>query len=170
MSLPAIGDTAFPRDVTKLTLRHVFTYDFQWRGEFANKELNILHAEAFAHPILDRDWAAQVRVHSLGWVTARQGLELIGFVNVPWDGAIHAFIVDTVVKARVRRRGVGTRMIETAADAAAAAGCVWLHVDFDHEHRAFYVAHCGFRPTAAGLRRLAELRSGSPGPGEDTES
>ena len=43
---------------------------FEWRGEFDNQELNALHAEAFAHAILEIDWTSQVKAHSLGWVTA----------------------------------------------------------------------------------------------------
>ena len=128
--------------------------DFQWRGEFTNEEMNTLHAEAFAHPVLDIDWVAQVRAHSLGWVTAREGSELIGFVNVPWDGGFHAFIIDTIVSARVQRRGVGTRLVDIATGEAAAAGCGCLHVDFNEQHRSFYLGSCGFRPTAAGLRPL----------------
>jgi GNAT superfamily N-acetyltransferase len=138
----------------------VGTYCFQWRGEFANEELNTLHAEAFAHPILAIDWIGQVQGHSLGWVTAREGRELIGFVNVPWDGAIHAFVVDTIVSARAQRDGVGTRLIDIAAHEATAAGCGWLHVDFDEGHRAFYVGSCGFRPTPAGLRALGRRPEG----------
>jgi hypothetical protein len=71
---------------------------YEWRR--ANRELNSLHAEAFAHPILDIDWISQVKAYSLGWVTARDDGELIRFVNVPWDGAIHAFILDTIVSPR----------------------------------------------------------------------
>jgi GNAT superfamily N-acetyltransferase len=129
-------------------------YSFQWRGEFANEELNALHAEAFAHQILPIDWIVQVQAHSLGWVTARESGELIGFVNVPWDGAVHAFIVDTIVSAKAQRHGVGTRLVDIAAHEATAAGCSWLHVDFDEKHRAFYFGRCGFRPTLAGLRAL----------------
>jgi GNAT superfamily N-acetyltransferase len=132
----------------------VDTYKFQWRGAFTNEELNSLHAEAFAHPILTIDWTGQVQAHSLGWVTAREDGELIGFVNVPWDGAIHAFIVDTIVSARVQRHGVGARLVDIAAHEASSAGCSWLHVDFDEKHRAFYLGKCGFRPTSAGLRAL----------------
>jgi hypothetical protein len=35
-----------------------------------------------------------------------------------------------------------------------AAGCEWLHVDFEPELRRFYLDACGFRPTDAGLIRL----------------
>ena len=35
-----------------------------------------------------------------------------------------------------------------------AAGCEWLHVDFEEELREFYVGACGFTPTPAGLIAL----------------
>jgi ribosomal protein S18 acetylase RimI-like enzyme len=126
----------------------------EWRGAFDNQELNALHAEAFAHTILQIDWTGQVKKHSLGWVTARDGEELVGFVNVAWDGDVHAFILDTIVSERRRRRGIGTQLIAVAASEARAAGCEWLHVDFDEEYRSFYLDACGFEPTPAGLIAL----------------
>jgi hypothetical protein len=39
---------------------------------------------------------------------------------------------------------------------ARAAGCEWLHVDFDDHLRSFYFDACGFTPTNAGLIALAE--------------
>jgi ribosomal protein S18 acetylase RimI-like enzyme len=132
----------------------VATYQFEWRGDFENEELNALHAEAFHHAILEDDWKSQVQAHSLGWVTARDGQELIGFVNVVWDGGIHAFILDTIVSARTARQGVGTQLMAVAVSEAQAAGCEWLHVDFDDEHRPFYFDACGFTPTNAGLIAL----------------
>jgi GNAT superfamily N-acetyltransferase len=75
-------------------------------------------------------------------------------VNVPWDGGVHAFIIDTVVAASAQRRGVGTRLIEVAAENARASGCEWLHVDFEDELRTFYFTSCGFTPTNAGLIAL----------------
>ena len=127
---------------------------YGWRGEFTNSEVNALHAEGFGHRVLDDDWKGQVERHSLGWVCARDGDELVEFVNVPWDGAIHAFILDTLVAAKARRRGIGTRMIELAVEEARAAGCEWLHVDFDDELSAFYYEACGFVPAPAGLIAL----------------
>ncbi|MBA2316147.1 MAG: GNAT family N-acetyltransferase [Chloroflexi bacterium] len=127
---------------------------FDWRGAFENAELNALHAEGFGHVAGDDDWRGQVERHSLGWVCAREAGELVGFVNVPWDGATHAFILDTVVAMRARRRGIGTRMVAIAAEEARAAGCEWLHVDFDDDLRGFYLDACGFRPTDAGLIAL----------------
>ena len=127
------------------------TYRFTWRGEFDNDSLNALHAEAFGHDVTDDDWHEQVLRHSLGWVTAHDGDDLVGFVNVPWDGATHAFILDTIVRTETRRRGVGTRLVEIAVTNTREAGCEWLHVDFDDEHRSFYFDACEFQPTNAGL-------------------
>jgi ribosomal protein S18 acetylase RimI-like enzyme len=130
------------------------TVDYAWRGEFDNTELNALHAEAFEHRLLDDDWRGQVERHSLGWVCARDEDGLVGFVNVPWDGAIHAFILDTAVASRARRQGIGQRLVAIAAEEARAAGCEWLHVDFDEHLRTFYFDACGFEPAPAGLIAL----------------
>jgi GNAT superfamily N-acetyltransferase len=128
--------------------------DYRWRGAFDNTEVNALHAAAFGHRELDDDWVAQVARHSLGWVCARDGDELVGFVNVAWDGGVHAFVLDTMVAGNAARRGVGTRLVAAAVDGARAAGCEWLHVDFDDDLRSFYFDACGFVPTNAGLIRL----------------
>jgi GNAT superfamily N-acetyltransferase len=127
---------------------------YEWRATFTNPELNVLHAEGFDHRVLDDDWVAQVERHSLGWVTARDGDQLVGFVNVAWDGAIHAFILDTLVAATHRRHGIATELVGMATDHARSAGCEWLHVDFDDELREFYFGACGFTPTNAGLIQL----------------
>jgi GNAT superfamily N-acetyltransferase len=130
-------------------------YRFEWRGEFDNASVNALHAEAFDHELLDDDWKGQVRAHSLGWVCAYDDDNgLVGFVNVPWDGGIHAFIIDTMVSARALHRGVGTRLIAMVVTEAHAAGCEWLHVDFEDHLRRFYFDACGFEPTNAGLIAL----------------
>ena len=102
-------------------------------------------------------WWDQIRPHSLGWVTARlpgDG-DLVGFVNVAWDGGDHAFLLDTKVAAKHQRRGIATALVGHAARHASAAGCEWLHVDFEERLAAFYFDACGFRPTAAGLINLA---------------
>lgn len=44
--------------------------------------------------------------------------------------------------------------MQHARDAAAAAGCEWLHVDFEDDLRPCYFDACGFTPTNAGLIRL----------------
>lgn len=130
---------------------------FEWRGDFENVEMNLLHAEAFGTRVFDEsewNWLALVSAHSLGWVVARDDKELVGFVNVLWDGLVHAWIQDTMVAASARGRGVGTELVAAAIEGARAAGCEWLHVDFDEHLRGFYFDACGFRPTNAGLIAL----------------
>jgi GNAT superfamily N-acetyltransferase len=126
----------------------------EWRGVFDNAEVDTLHAEGFSHPILDDDWLTQVERHSLGWVCARDGDELVGFVNVAWDGGSHAFVLDTLVTARCRRHGIGADLVGVATEHARKAGCEWLHVDFEDHLREFYFGACGFTPTNAGLVAL----------------
>ena len=129
---------------------------FAWRGEVGGAELNELHAEAFETRVYDDaewDWRAQL-AHSLGWVTARDAGRLVGFVNVPWDGLVHAWLQDTMVAADARHRGVGTELVAVAVREARSAGCEWLHVDFGDHLRAFYLDACGFAPTNAGLIEL----------------
>ena len=78
---------------------------------------------------------------------------LVGFVNVAWDGGIHAFIVDTCVVPEHRRQGIAARLVGQASAVARERGAVWLHVDYVPALDAFY-RKCGFAPTAAGLMRL----------------
>lgn len=128
--------------------------EYEWRGDFENDDLNRLHAEAFEHRVLDDDWAAQVDGHSLGWVCAYLGSELVGFVNVAWDGGVHAFVLDTMVSAKLQRQGIGKRLVEEAVSGARSANCEWLHVDFDTHLRGFYLNGCSFEQTNAGLIQL----------------
>ena len=126
---------------------------YEWRGYFENGELNALRAEGFG--LVDNNWKGQVERHSLGWVCARDvDGALVGFVNVPWDGGTHAFVLDTVVAVVARRRGIGKGLVAVAAEQARAAHCEWLHVDFDDHLAPFYIDACGFVPTPAGLIEL----------------
>jgi GNAT superfamily N-acetyltransferase len=129
-----------------------------WRGTFTNAEVNELHAEAFETRVFDEtewDWRGLVERHSLGWVVARDDDgALVGFVNVLWDGLVHAWLQDTMVARSVRGQGVGSAVVAVARDHARDAGCEWLHVDFDDDLRPFYIDACGFAPTAAGLLAL----------------
>jgi predicted N-acetyltransferase YhbS len=129
--------------------------DYSWRGAFTNAEVNALHAEAFETDVFDAwDWVEQVRRHSLGWVTARDGTQLVGFVNVITDGEIHAWLQDTMVADSHRHRGIGTEVVRQATDGARDAECEFLHVDFGDDLRKFYFGACGFSPTHAGLLEL----------------
>jgi GNAT superfamily N-acetyltransferase len=127
---------------------------YEWRGPFRNAELSALHAAGFGSPARAHDWQAQLHRHSLGWVCARDDGGLAGFVNVAWDGGAHAFLLDTVVTGR--HQGAGTRLVAVAAGQARAAGCAWLHVDFEAGLGPFYWDSCGFRPTSAGLIALGD--------------
>jgi ribosomal protein S18 acetylase RimI-like enzyme len=137
---------------------------YQWRGPVRNPEMNALHAEGFGHRKLDYDWAGQIAEHSLGWVCARDGGELVGFVNVAWDGGVHAFVLDTMVATAARRHGIGTRMVAIAAEHARAAKCEWLHVDFEEHLQPFYLRSCGFRAAHAGLIAFQPPQTGAGRP------
>jgi len=126
-----------------------------WRGRIDNDALSRLHAEGFGTRVFEWDWTTQLSRHSLGWVTAHAGDRLVGFVNVAWDGGVHAFLLDTLVAAELRREGIGRRLVERAIEGARGAACEWLHVDWDEPHlTAFYLEACGFVPTKAGLIAL----------------
>ena len=127
---------------------------YSWRSQFTNEALNGLHANAFERPNSSDDWWAQVNRHSLGWVCANLDEVLVGFVNVLWDGGVHAFILDAVVAPQAQRRGIGAEMLSMAVREARKAGCEWLHVDFEDEPRHFYYDKCGFKPTNAGVIKL----------------
>ena len=127
---------------------------FEWRGAFNNGELNALHAECFEHRVFEDDWWAQVNRFSLGWVCMRVSGSLTGFVNVAWDGGVHAFLLDTLVTSSISRKGFGTRIVSEAVKHARTSGCEWLHVDFDSHLREFYIEDCGFKPAQAGVISL----------------
>lgn len=130
---------------------------FTWRGRFDDTDVQRLHDAAFGVDLRSEPdtWSDAVHAHSLGWVTAARRGRLVGFVNVITDGLAHAWLQDVVVDPDHQRGGIGGRMVDLAAEAAAAAGCEWLHVDFDDDVADFYLGRCGFRPTAAGLRYLS---------------
>ena len=95
-------------------------------------------------PVLER---------SLAHIGAFEDDTLVGFVNVAWDGGIHAFVLDTCVDADFRRQGIATRLVKAAEQAARKRGAQWLHVDFE-PHLAEFYRGCGFRATEAGLMAL----------------
>lgn len=130
--------------------------DCVWRGDITDEEMLDLIDSHGGTPV--RGWWDRVRVHSLGWVSARENGSLVGFVNVAWDGCDHAFLLDTKTRRDHQRGGIATRVVATAAHHARHAGCEWLHVDFVPELSAFYFESCGFRSTDAGLIHLPSLQ------------
>ncbi|MGR9246699.1 GNAT family N-acetyltransferase [Rhizobium leguminosarum] len=114
-------------------------------------ELNALFSAAWGSPH-SRDFTP-ILSRSLAHIGAYHDNRLIGFVNVAWDGGIHAFILDTSVHPDMRRQGIATRLVREATRVARERGAEWLHVDFEPHLTGFYRA-CGFRPTKAGLIKL----------------
>jgi ribosomal protein S18 acetylase RimI-like enzyme len=161
--------------------------EYRWRADVSDSELMAL-VEAHGGDS-QPGWWDRIRPSSLGWVTARlpgdpsgpagdpsgspgdpsgsagnpsgsPGGALIGFVNVAWDGGDHAFLIDTKVASAYQRRGIATALVREAIRQAEAAGCEWIHVDFEEYLAPFYFDACGFRPTAAGLIRLRRPAAG----------
>ncbi len=127
----------------------------EWRSPVSDGELVELTQSHGGEPQLG--WWDRVQRHSLGWVTARTETgELVGFVNVAWDGGDHAFLIDTKTRPTHQRQGLGTAVVKRAITEAQAAGCEWLFVDFEPALAAFYIDACGFRSTPAGLVHLPD--------------
>ena len=114
------------------------------------RQVNALHAEGFAHPVPGHRLAesgpeAQPR---LGLRLRRRPADRVRQRGLGRRGA------------RLRDRRPGRRrsaarrdrppLLEVAVREAAAAGCEWLHVDFEEELRDFYFGACGFRPRRPG--------------------
>jgi GNAT superfamily N-acetyltransferase len=114
-------------------------------------ELNKLFAESWP----EHRWRdfRPILQHSLAYLCAYDGATLIGYVNLAWDGGIHAFVLDTTVHPDWRRQGIGTELVRRAVAVARKRGIEWLHVDCEPHLRTFYGA-CGFQHTTAGLMHL----------------
>jgi ribosomal protein S18 acetylase RimI-like enzyme len=95
----------------------------------------------------------QIYQHSLTHACAYLGGRLVGYVNVAWDGGVHAFLLDPTVHPDYRHRGIGTKLVGAMVGHLAGRGLDWLHVDYRPELEGFY-RDCGFQPTTAGLIRL----------------
>lgn len=125
------------------------------RFEIDDAQLSALHSRAFAEPLSVVAWQQRLARHAVSWVGAFDGDELVGFVQLVWDGGQHAFLLDTIVDPAHQHSGIGRTLVSHAAGAARLAGCRWLHVDYEPHLEHFYLDVCGFRPTAAGLARLS---------------
>lgn len=120
-----------------------------------DEELTHLHARAFGSAESGaQPWARRLQHYSVAWVGAFDGSRLVGFVHASGDGGAHAFLLDAAVDPAYRRRGIGRALVTTLRTEVSAAGCEWLHVDYEPTLESFYTA-CGFRPTSAGLIHLA---------------
>lgn len=126
---------------------------YQINPNVTNDELNALFATVWPDyipsdfsPILSR---------SLAYLCAFHQEQLVGFVNLAWDGGIHAFVLDTTVHADFQRRGIGRELVKQAAAVAKARQIEWLHVDYEPHLHHFY-QQCGFRATYAGVMNVKE--------------
>jgi GNAT superfamily N-acetyltransferase len=117
----------------------------------SNEQLNDLFVASWP----GAEWCdfAPILSRSLAYVCAFDGDRLVGFVNLAWDGGVHAFLLDTTVHPDYRRRGIGSALVSEAITVARTRGIEWLHVDFEPHLMEFY-RQCGFRPTESGLVRL----------------
>ena len=128
---------------------------YRVRGDVTNDAMDMLRADGFDNHVRGHDWGPQLE-RSLTWVCAYDGDRLVGFVNVAWDGGVHAFLLDTAVANDVRHHGIGTRLVQEAIDACRAHGGIeWLHVDSDAELMRNFYEPAGFAPTPAGLVRIS---------------
>jgi GNAT superfamily N-acetyltransferase len=126
--------------------------NFAVNPEITNDELNPLFASAWEkHTFWD---FLPVLKHSLAYVCAYHSGRLVGFVNLAWDGAQHAFILDTTVHRDYQGHGIGQQLVKAAAEYAKEKNVEWLHVDFEPHLRSFYFDKCGFQSTEAGLLNL----------------
>lgn len=124
------------------------------RYSIENTALSELHANAFNSPFRLIPWKERLERHSVSWVGAFDGHQLVGFVHEVWDGGAHAFLLDTVVSPDHQRRGIGAAVVSALAKDIADRGCQWLHVDYEPHLAPFYRDACGFNHTEAGLLNL----------------
>ena len=113
--------------------------------------LNGLFAAAWGSPKPDYE---RVLARSFTWISAHSRDDLVGFVNVAWDGGVHFFLLDTTVHPDWARKGIGRRLVDMAIDACRGRG-EWLHVDADEGLMSRFYERCGFERTPAGLLSLA---------------
>ncbi|MEO6015173.1 MAG: GNAT family N-acetyltransferase [Devosia sp.] len=116
-----------------------------------SEQFDALWRAAWGSPAAD--YLTSILPRSLGHIGAFEGDRLVGFVNIAWDGGVHAFLLDTAVHPDFRRQGIATRLVKQATALARDRGAEWLHVDFEPHLEGFYRG-CGFEPTGAGLIRL----------------
>ena len=124
---------------------------FAERPALSDEALNALFARAW--PAHARRSFAHVLMQSLSYFAAFDAEQVVGFVNVAWDGGAHAFVLDPTVHPHYQRRGIESALVRHAVGAATKHQVAWVHVDFEPHLGAFYAA-LGFRPTDAGVLRV----------------
>lgn len=118
-------------------------------------DVNILNA------FMEKVWAGHVWTdynkvlsRSLCYITAYHCNELIGFINIAWDGNKHAFLLDTSVDPNYRNKGIGKTIVNKAIAQCKDFSIEWIHVDYEVRYENFY-KQCGFiQKTTASLLHL----------------
>lgn len=128
-----------------------FAIDYRASPVVSNDKLNELFAAVWEEHTFED--VTSVLEHSLTYICAYHMNKLVGFVNLAWDGGVHAFILDTAVHSDYRRRGIGVQLVKEAVNAAKENNIKWIHVDFEPHLQEFY-DKCGFRHTNAGLIKI----------------
>jgi ribosomal protein S18 acetylase RimI-like enzyme len=126
--------------------------EYRQRIQLDPRELNQLFEAAWGSP---KDGYERVFAHSFTWISAHDGDQLVGFVNVAWDGDVHFFLMDTTVHPDWQRRGLGRRLVQEAIEACRGRG-EWLHVDADDELMSKLYWPAGFESTPAGVLDLTK--------------
>ena len=131
---------------------HIIEIEFVVNPRLTNSELDRLYSASWPNHVAPYDFGPELE-HALVVVAAYQADDLIGFVRLAWDGAIHAFLLEPTVHPSFRRQGIGRTLVQRAVVEARQRGMHWVHVDYEPYLHSFY-EQCGFRPTNAGLIRL----------------
>jgi len=126
--------------------------EYRLNPDLTNEQLRTFFSDAWPTGEYTEDFAP-ILAQSLGYICAFLRQELVGFVNVVWDGATHAFLLDPTVRAGIRRQGIGSELVRRARELARSKGAEWLHVDYEPHLCEFY-QKCGFIKTEAGLVNL----------------
>lgn len=129
--------------------------DFVFNPPLSKPELNRLFAAAWPQ-FKEADFSGELE-HSLVYIGAFSGQTLVGYVQLAWNGGVHAFLLDPTVYPDFQRQGIGKTLVLKALEVALERGLEWVHVDYEPHLEGFYRS-CGFRPTLAGLVRLDKAK------------
>ena len=143
--------------VVESALMHSANISYERNAAVSDAQLNALFAASW--PDYRHASFHSVRQASLAYICAFKAAQLVGYVNLAWDGRAHAFLLDPTVHPSVRRMGVGRALVTHAVAAAKESGVEWVHVDFEPRLGDFYRL-CGFRPTDAGVINTTETEAG----------